>query len=123
MPYSLDLFLALFLQLYQVLILEPISTLVLPILLTNSFAIVRKQPIIALNFESETVLRFYNLEARSPGVPSLGVEGRELPLTAVVLRQFPSCHFGPSWSPPSMISLYITCCSDCTNRAHTDKSV
>ena len=31
---------------------------------------VRKQPIIALYFESETVLRFYNHEARSP-VPKL----------------------------------------------------
>ena len=28
---------------------------------------VRKQPIIALHFESENELKFYNLEARSPG--------------------------------------------------------
>ena len=27
---------------------------------------VRKQPIIALYFESENVLKFYNLEARTP---------------------------------------------------------
>ena len=29
--------------------------------------LVRKQPIIALYFESETVLKFYNLEARPRG--------------------------------------------------------
>ena len=31
---------------------------------------VRKQPIIALYFESETVLKFYNLEAQSLCLPS-----------------------------------------------------
>ena len=35
---------------------------------------VRKQPIIALYFESETVLKLYNLEARfSEGVTQLGL--------------------------------------------------
>ena len=33
----------------------------------NDWTLVHKQPIIALYFESETVLKFYSLEARSRG--------------------------------------------------------
>ena len=36
---------------------------------------VRKQPIIALYFESENVLKFYNLEARSSSISTLCGKG------------------------------------------------
>ena len=51
----------------------------------------------------------------SPGAPILRVNCRELPLTAVILRQIFQCKLGPPCPPPA-INLFITCCSDCTSR-------
>ena len=58
----------------------------------------RKQPIDALYFESETVLKFYNLGARSPSVLFLVADHCELPLVAVILYSSTSswvCFSGP----------------------------